>query len=97
MKEISIANDIIPVGEFKAGLSKWLKSIHDSSRPLIITQNGRPSGVLLSPQEFDRLRQNRPFLESIQRGLADAEAGRVFETSQLKQELEKRRSARAAR
>lgn len=97
MKEISIANDIIPVGELKTGLSKWLKSVHDSNRPLIITQNGRPTGVLLSPREFDRLRQSKPFIDSVQRGLNDAESGRVFETSQLKQELEKRRAKRATR
>lgn len=55
MKQISIANDIIPVGEFKTGLAKWLKSVHDSGRPLVITQNGRPAGVLLSPEAFDQL------------------------------------------
>lgn len=97
MKQISIANDIIPVGEFKTGLAKWLKSVHDSGRPLVITQNGRPAGVLLSPEAFDQLGHSKRFKESVQRGLVDAEAQRVFDASQLKQELQKRRSSKAAK
>lgn len=97
MKQISIANDIIPVGEFKTGLAKWLKSVRDSGRPLVITQNGRPAGVLLSPEAFDQLGHSKRFEESVQRGLVDAEAQRVFDASQLKQELQKRRSSKAAK
>lgn len=97
MKQISIANDIIPVGEFKTGLAKWLKSVRDSGRPLVITQNGRPAGVLLSPEAFDQLGYSKRFKESVQRGLVDAEAQRVFDASQLKQELQKRGSSKAAK
>ncbi|KAA0224108.1 type II toxin-antitoxin system Phd/YefM family antitoxin [candidate division KSB1 bacterium] len=97
MKQISIANDIIPVGEFKTGLAKWLKSVHDSGRPLVITQNGRPAGVLLAPEAFDQLGYSKRFKESVQRGLGDAEAQRVFDASQLKQELQKRRSSKVAK
>ncbi|MCL4706559.1 type II toxin-antitoxin system prevent-host-death family antitoxin [bacterium] len=97
MKQISIANDIIPVGEFKTGLAKWLKSVRDSGRPLVITQNGRPAGVLLSPEAFDQLGHSKSFKESVQRGLVDAEAQRVFDASQLKQELQKRRSSKVAK
>lgn len=97
MKQISIANDIIPVGEFKTGLAKWLKSVRDSGRPLVITQNGRPAGVLLSPEAFDQLGHSKRFKESVQRGLVDAEAQRVFDASQLKQELQKRRSSKVAK
>lgn len=97
MKEISVANDIIPVGEFKTGLAKWLKSVHDSGRPLVITQNGRPAGVLLSPQTFDQLGYLKLFRESVQRGRDDAEAQRVFDASQLKQELGKRRGRKVTK
>jgi len=49
MKTISISNDIVPIAEFKTGISKWFKSIQKAGHPLIITQNGKPAGVLLSP------------------------------------------------
>ena len=55
MKNISVSSDIIPVGEFKASLAKYLKEINLNRNSLIITQNGKPAGVLISPSEFDEL------------------------------------------
>ncbi|MFQ5865263.1 MAG: type II toxin-antitoxin system Phd/YefM family antitoxin [bacterium] len=91
MKRLNISSDIVPIGEFKAGLSKWLKSVQNSGHPLVITQNGRPAGVLLSPSEYDELVYKRHFLDSVNRGLSDAESGNVYTSNELKEELEKRR------
>ena len=92
MKNISVSNDIIPVGQFKAGLAKYLKEIQNKRNSLIITQNGKPAGVLISPREFDELRETKLFIESISRGLSDSEKGEVLSTSQLRNELQKRRA-----
>ena len=94
MKNISISNDIIPVGQFKASLAKYLKEIQVHKNSLIITQNGKPAGVLISPKEFDKLRETKLFIDSISRGLSDSGKGDVFTTSQLKNELRKRRNAK---
>jgi len=97
MKSISISNDIIPVGVFKTQISKWLKSINETGQPLIITQNGRPAGVLVSPSEYDQLIQQKLFLDSMNRGLSDAKTGNVYGTNEVKEELQKRRSKRNSR
>jgi prevent-host-death family protein len=94
MKDILIANDIIPVGQFKSGLAKYLKEIKDKRNSLIITQNGKPAGVLISPAEFDELRQTKLFIDSISRGLSDSEKGKVLTTSQLKNELKRSRAGK---
>ena len=91
MKIMSVSNDIVPIGKFKASISKWFKSIHDTGHPLIITQNGKPAGVLLSPSEYDELVYKRAFLDSINRGIADAESGKIYNVEELKGELRKRR------
>ncbi|MBK7979579.1 MAG: type II toxin-antitoxin system Phd/YefM family antitoxin [Ignavibacteriae bacterium] len=91
MKNISVSNDIIPVGEFKSSLAKYLKDLKVRKSSLIITQNGKPAGVLVSPKEFDELRETKLFIDSISRGLADSEKGDILTTSQLKTELKKRR------
>ncbi len=91
MKNISVSNDIIPVGEFKIGLSKWLKSVRNTKHPLIITQNGKPAGVLLSPSEYDELVYKKLFIDSINRGLEDVEKGDIYTTGELRNELKKRR------
>ena len=94
MKNILVASDIIPVGQFKSGLAKYLKEIQNKRNSLIITQNGKPAGVLISPSEFDELRQTKLFIDSISRGLAHSEKGEVLSTAQLRNELQKTRTGK---
>ena len=95
MKEVRVEDGIVPLGEFKAQAAKFLKRLGESGQPMVITQNGRPAGVLVSPKEFDRIRERQRFVESIAAGMADAEAGRVMDTAELKRRLRVRRAARA--
>lgn len=91
MRNIKVSNDIIPVGQFKSSLAKYLKEIQIKRNSLIITQNGKPAGVLISPEEFDELRETKLFIESISRGLSDSDKGEVVSSSQLRKALRKRR------
>ena len=95
MRNIEVASDIIPVGEFKSSLAKYLKEIQEKKNSLIITQNGKPAGVLISPSEFDELRQTKLFIDSISRGLSDSEKGKKYTSSQLKKEIKKARENRS--
>ena len=94
MKEVQVANGIVPLGEFKAQAAKLLKRLGESGEPMVITQNGRPAGVLVSPKEFDRIQERQRFLESIVAGLADAELGKVIDTTELKKRLRAWRTER---
>jgi len=92
MRNINISTDIIPVGEFKTRLAHFLKEIQEKGNTLVITQNGKPAGVLLSPVEFDELRKSKQFIESVARGLSDSEKGEVFSTAQVRAMLKNNRS-----
>jgi prevent-host-death family protein len=94
MKPISIANDIIPIGEFKSSISKWIRKSKNTGHPIIITQNGRPAAVMLTPEEYDKLQSTKLFVESVARGINDAESGRILSTDQLRDELKKSRIKR---
>jgi prevent-host-death family protein len=91
MKDISIAKGVIPLGEFKTNAARYLKNLDG---PVVITQNGRPAGVLLSPGEYDRIRQQQRFLESIAAGMDDAQSGRVMDETALQQQLDAARQLR---
>lgn len=95
MKPLRISDGIVPIGEFKAQAARWLRRLANRSRPVVITQNGRPAGVLISPTEFDRLQERQRFLESIAAGLADAEAGRLMDTKELTRRLASARRSQA--
>ncbi len=94
MKNIQISSDIIPLGEFKAGISACLKKVQVTGHPLIITQNGRPAGVLLSPAEYDALAYHKQFSESVERGLAAAESGELYGTEEVRKMLAEKRASR---
>jgi antitoxin YefM len=97
MRQLRVSEDIVPIGEFKGQAAHWLKRARDTGQPVVITQNGKPAAVLLSPAEYDRLLEHQRFLESIGAGLDDAEAGRVMTSSELKARLvARRRKPRAA-
>ena len=92
MKTISVTNDIVPIAKFKAGISMWFKSLKSTGQPVIITQNGKPAGVLLSPEDYDELVYKKSFLDSIGRGIADAETGKTNRTNQVQSLLKARRN-----
>ena len=86
MNNFNVSNDIIPIGEFKISLSKWFKNVQNTGHPLVITQNGRPAGVLISPSEYDELVHKKLFLNSVNKGLSDIESGNVSSTKKLKED-----------
>lgn len=92
MKPISIANDIVPIGEFKTRVAHWFKNLKDSGRPLIITQNGKPSAVVLSPAGYDELVYRKSLLDSVERGMADMDAENSYRTEELLAALAARRT-----
>ena len=92
MKTISITNDIVPIAEFKSSISKCFKNLKNSRHPLIITQNGKPAGVLLSPNDYDELVYRKSFLDSLERGISDADSGRTYRTEEIKAALISRRN-----
>jgi len=89
--KFDISTDIIPIGEFKAKMTKWLNTVKDKGHPLVITQNGKPAAVVLSPQEFDNLNYSSKFISSVNQGIQDIESGNVYNSKDLRAELLKNR------
>ena len=90
MSTLHISEDILPLGQFKSQASALLKSINSSNRSIIITQNGKPAAVVLSPSEFDRLNAQSRFISAVQQGLDDVQAGRVIDDDRLDAVLERK-------
>ncbi len=88
MKSVQVSRDILPVGELKTHTSRVLRRLRAAQRPIVITLNGKPAAVLITPEEFDRLYERERFVEAVGKGLADAEAGRVVDDEALSGELD---------
>lgn len=81
---------LVSVTEVHNRLSYWLKRVPE--RPVTITRRGKPVGVLVSPEEYERLRQVQAYLEMLRlsRTLrqSDVSADELYEAS--REELEAR-------
>lgn len=89
MKALKISQDVVTLAEFKNQAATLLERIGNTSQPLLITQNGKPAGVLLSPAEFDRIQEYEAtrFMTAVTRGLEDADNGRTLTSKQVKSRL----------
>ena len=88
MKPLQISQDIVSLAHFKNQASRIFRQLREEQRPIVVTQNGQPAGVLITPEEFDRLQEHERFMTSVHAGLADSEAGRLIDDDELAAELE---------
>jgi prevent-host-death family protein len=87
MDGFRVSENIVPLSEFKARASEWLKQIARTDGPIVITQNGRAAGVLVSPSAYDELTERNRFVDAVAEGLADVEAGRVADHESVVAEM----------
>ena len=90
MDGVRVSEDIVPLSDFKARASEWLKKAARTGAPIVITQNGRAAAVLMSPGEFDALTERARFVRAVTEGLGDADAGFVTDHECMVAEMERR-------
>jgi prevent-host-death family protein len=90
MSHLRVAEDIVPLSDFKARASELLKRLAETGAPIVITQNGRAAGVLLSPAEFDALTERIRFISAVAEGLEDARSGKVVTHESMVAEVQTR-------
>jgi len=87
MRRMIIEQDIRPMSEFRSGVASFVKQVHDTKRPLIITQHGKGVGVLLDVGEFEAMQEKIELLEDIQTSISQLEAGHGVSHSDARQEV----------
>jgi prevent-host-death family protein len=76
-------DDIRSVTEMKTGAARLLRTVGETRRPLVITQNGEPRGVLMDFESFQEMRQAMLLLKLVAQGEADVRAGRVVSQAKV--------------
>ncbi len=84
MKDINVAQGIVTLGDFKAKAATMLRELGQGEEPMVITQNGRPAAVMMSPAAFEAMRDKQRLLEQITQGVQDIETGRVVEHGKVR-------------
>ncbi len=80
----------LPLAEVKAKLSRLVDQVAKTDDQIVITRNGRPAAVLVSPDEYDSwretqaIRSDRELMAEIRRGLrALKRSGKIYTLEEL--------------
>ncbi len=84
MPRLRIDQDIRSMSEFRTGIASFLKQVHDTKRPLIITQHGKGAAVLLDVGEYEAMQEKIELLEDIQISVSQIENGEGVEHQNAK-------------
>ena len=90
MKRLRINEDIRSMSEFRTGIASFLKQIHDTKRPLVITQHGKGVAVLLDANEYEAMQEKMELLQDLQTSIDQVEGGQGIEHADAKATVLKR-------
>ncbi len=71
------------LSEAKIKLSSLVDSVYKTDEEVVITKNGAPAAVLVSPDEFEGwketivIRSDSAFMDEIKKGMADLKKGKA--------------------
>ena len=77
---------ILSLSEAKMKLSELIEAVYSTDEEIVITKNGRPAAVLVSPEEFDSWKEtiaiasSPDLMEEIKQGLVALEKKRKLYT-----------------
>ena len=75
MQRLKINQDIKPLSEIRTGIANFIKQVHDTKRPLIITQHGKSVAVLIDAHEFETMQEKIELLSDVQISSGQIENG----------------------
>jgi len=90
VQRLKINQDIRPMSEFRSGVASFLKQVHDTKRPLVITQHGKGVAVLLDVNEFEVMQDKIELYEDLEKSITQIEAGFGISHDDAKKQVLKR-------
>ncbi len=90
MQKLKISQDIRPLSEVRTGIANFIKQVHDTKRPVIITQHGKGVAVLLDAHEYEAMQEKLELLADVQISLNQLEDGQGVSHEDAKERILKR-------
>jgi prevent-host-death family protein len=87
MQRLKIDQDIRPLSEVRTGIANFIKQVHDTKRPVIITQHGKGVAVLLDAHEYEAMQEKLELLTDVQISLNQIESGQGINHEDAKEKV----------
>ncbi len=75
MQRIALDKDVRPLSEFRTHVSTLINQVHNTKRPLVITQHGKSSAVLLAVSEYEKMVDTFELIRDIETAHKQIEEG----------------------
>ncbi len=73
MKRVQLDKDIQPLSEFRANAAAMIEKLKKEHRPIVITQHGKSSAVLLNVSDYENMVDTIELLQEINRSRQEIE------------------------
>jgi prevent-host-death family protein len=83
MAPLRPSTDVRPVTEFRANTSAVIDQMHSTKRPVVLTQHGRSTAVLLDVEVYEGLLDEIAFLRDLRVSEEQIAAGRVVSHTEV--------------
>ncbi len=90
MQRLKIDQDIRSLSEVRTGIANFIKQVHDTKRPVIITQHGKSVAVLLDVYEYEAIQEKLELLTDVQTSLNQLANGQGVAHENAKEKVLKR-------
>jgi prevent-host-death family protein len=84
MSTIDLSRDVKPITEFRSNASGILAYVKENHRPLLITQNGKSSAVLLDVLSYEKLLNTIELQGDLLKAADDISNGRIKTSKESK-------------
>ena len=84
MQRIELDKDVKPISEFRANATTLLDQVSKTKRPLVITQHGKSSAVLMDVKEYETLLEKIELLTDIANAEDDIKNKKIFSHDKVK-------------
>lgn len=85
---MNLITDIKPVSYLKAHSAELLQQINQTQRPIVITQNGEPRGVLQDAESYENMRNALSLLKLLAQSEEDIRNGGLYEQQDVFREMD---------
>ena len=84
---IDLVHDVVPLSEFRNSLTECIARTRRTHRPILVTQNGKSATVMISVEDFERMRETFEIAEDIRISEAEIARGEVMTAAEVEASL----------
>jgi len=85
---ISLANDIEPLSEFRKKSADFVKRLKKEKQPIVLTQHGKSAAVLMDVSEYERVNRKMEMLEDLLEAKQQVEQGKTYTLDEARKRID---------